>query len=72
MEDPGDRIQRLRKEVILFKLQSLWREIDNLLNVENETIHSFFDRVTTIVYQIRSKGGKIEDENVIRKILRSL
>ena len=39
---------------------------------EHETIHSFFDRVINIVYQIRSNGGKIEDENVIRKILRSL
>ena len=39
---------------------------------ENKTIHSFFNRVTMIVYQIRSNGGKIEDENMIQKILRSL
>ena len=39
---------------------------------KNETIHSFCDRVTNIVYQIRSNGGKIEDENVNRKILKSL
>ena len=60
------------EKVVLFKLQSLWKEFDNLLMAENKTIHSFFDRVNNIVYQIRSNGGKIEDENVIRKILRSL
>ena len=61
---------RCSEEVILFKLQSLYREFDNLLMAENETIHLFFDRVTNIVYQIRSNGSKIEDENVIRQILR--
>lgn len=50
------------EKVILFKLQSLWREFDNLLMAQNETIHSFFDCVTNIVYQIRSNGCKIEDE----------
>ena len=46
------------EEVILFKLQYLWREFDNLLMIENETIQSFFDLVTNIIYQIRSHGGK--------------
>lgn len=52
------------EKVISIKLQNLWRDFDNLLMKENETIQNFFSRVTGIVNQISSYGDTIENKRV--------
>ena len=59
-------------KVISIKLQSLWKEFDNLLMKEGESVEIFFNRVSNIINQIRSYGDTIEDKRIIQKILRSL
>ena len=58
--------------VISVKLQSLWREFDNLQMKESESIQDFFSKVSTIINQIRSYGDTLDDKKVVHKILRSL
>ncbi|CAB4315215.1 unnamed protein product [Prunus armeniaca] len=60
------------QKVISLKLQSLWREFDNLLMKENESIQVFFTKVSGIVNQIRSYGDTILDKKIVEKTLRSL
>ncbi|CAB4298508.1 unnamed protein product [Prunus armeniaca] len=60
------------QKVISIKLQSLWREFDNLLMKENESIQVFFTKVFGIVNQIRSYGDTILDKKIVEKTLRSL
>ncbi|XP_073270109.1 uncharacterized protein [Primulina huaijiensis] len=59
-------------KVVSIKLQSLWRDLDNLLMNENENIRGFFSRVEEIVNNIQSLGDNIQDKRVVEKILRSL
>ncbi|XP_073064165.1 uncharacterized protein [Primulina eburnea] len=59
-------------KVVSIKLQSLWRDFDNLLMKESENIRSFFSRVAEIVNNIQSLGDNIQDKRVVEKILRSL
>ena len=59
-------------KVISIKLQSLWKDFDTLIMREDESIQSFFSRVSNIFNQIRSYGDTIEDKKIILKILRSL
>ena len=59
-------------KVITIKLQSLWKEFDNLLMKETESVKVFFSRVSNIINQMRSFGDSIEDKKIIEKILRSL
>ena len=51
---------------------SLWKDFDTLIMREDESIQSFFSRVSNIFNQIRSYGDTIEDKKIILKILRSL
>jgi len=59
-------------KVISIKLQSLWKEFDNLMMKEGESIQMFFSRVSNIINQIKSYGDTIEDKKIVQKILRSL
>ena len=59
-------------KVISIKLQTLWRDFDNLSMRENESIREFFSRVAIIVNQIRSYGDEITDQKVVEKVLKSL
>ncbi|XP_073302980.1 uncharacterized protein [Primulina huaijiensis] len=52
-------------KVVYIKLQSLWRDFDNLLMKESENIRNFFSRVAEIV-------NNIQDKRVVEKTLRSL
>ncbi|CAL8138492.1 unnamed protein product [Prunus armeniaca] len=60
------------EKVISIKLQSLWREFDNLLMKDSESIRVFFTKVSRIVNQIRCYGDTILDKKIIEKTLRSL
>lgn len=60
------------EKIVSIKLQSLWRDFDNLLMKESESIRDFLSRVAEIVNQIKSHGEAIQDKKVIEKILRSL
>ena len=59
-------------KVISIKLQNLWREFDNLQMKENETVQEFFSKVSAIINQIRGYGDNINDQKIVKKILRSL
>lgn len=60
------------EKAITLRLQSLWRDFDNLSMRESETIRDFSSRVAEIVNQIKGCGDTIEDKKVIEKVLRSL
>ncbi|XP_022874188.1 uncharacterized protein LOC111393019 [Olea europaea var. sylvestris] len=59
-------------KVTSLKLQSLWREFDNLSKKDNEVMQFYLTRVSEIVNQIRSLGDTIEEKKVVQKVLRSL
>ena len=59
-------------KVISIKLQTLWRDFDNLAMKENESVQTFFSRVAGIVNQIRSYGDTLTDKRIVEKVLRSL
>ena len=63
---------KVQKKIISVKLQSLWREFDNLAMKESESIQEFFSWVAGIVNKIRSYGDEIKDKKIIEKVLRSL
>ena len=48
-------------KVISVKLQSLWKEFDNLQMKESETVSDFFSRVSTITHQIISYGDTLDN-----------
>jgi transcriptional regulator with GAF, ATPase, and Fis domain len=56
----------------MVRLQTLRSEFDSLKMKESETIEAFFNRVFSIVNQMRVNGEKLEDQRVVEKILRSL
>ncbi|KAI5323652.1 hypothetical protein L3X38_032724 [Prunus dulcis] len=60
------------EKVISIKLQSLWREFDNLLMKDSESIQVFFTKVSGIVNQIKCYGDTIPDRKIVEKTLRSL
>lgn len=60
------------EKVISIKLQTAWKNFDNLSMKEDETIPDFFSRVTVIVNQIKSCGDSIPEKRVVEKVLRSL
>ncbi|KAG6487034.1 hypothetical protein ZIOFF_055615 [Zingiber officinale] len=60
------------EKTIALKLQSLWRNFDNLKMGEQEMVHDFSSRTAEIVNQIKSCGDTIEDKRVVGKMLRSL
>ncbi|GLJ13134.1 hypothetical protein SUGI_0205960 [Cryptomeria japonica] len=39
---------------------------------DDENIHSYMDKVNDLVLSIRSVGGKIEEDEIVAKVLRSL
>ncbi|XP_077228565.1 uncharacterized protein LOC143861537 [Tasmannia lanceolata] len=59
-------------KVISVKLQTLRRDFENLIMKNSESIQVFFSRVTSIVNQIRTYGGKLDDQKFVEKVLRSL
>ncbi|KAJ9541040.1 hypothetical protein OSB04_027546 [Centaurea solstitialis] len=53
-------------------LQSLRCEFDNLKMKELETVEDFYNRVITMVNQMRLNGESLHDKRVVEKILRNL
>ncbi|XP_073153339.1 uncharacterized protein [Henckelia pumila] len=60
------------EKVISIKLQSLWRDFDNVAMKDNEDIRTFISRVVEIINQIKSYGDTIEDKKIVEKVLWSL
>ena len=54
------------------RLQTLRCEFDNLKMKESETVEDFYNRVITMVNQMRLNGESLDDKRVVEKILRSL
>ncbi|XP_021605753.2 uncharacterized protein LOC110610179 [Manihot esculenta] len=53
------------------RTQTLWREFDAVKMGDSETIDEFSGKLTIIVNKLRSLGNTVEDEKVIKKLLRS-
>ena len=58
--------------MIIVKLQALRHEFEMLQMKSNESVQNFFTKVVGIVNQMRTYGGKIVDQTVVEKVLRSL
>ena len=56
-------------KVTCIKLQSLWRQFDNLSKKDGETMQIYLTRVAAIVNQIRSLGKVIEEKKIVQKVL---
>ena len=59
-------------KVISVKLQTPWKEFENLSMKESETIQLFFNHVTNIVNNFKILGDTIEDKKVVQKVLSGL
>ena len=63
---------RVSSIVISIKLQTLWRDFDNLKMMDDELVIDFSTRVVVIVNQITSCGDEILEKKIVKKILRNL
>ncbi|VFQ70476.1 unnamed protein product, partial [Cuscuta campestris] len=54
------------------KLQTLRFEFEGLWMTESDSVDSFGAKVTNLVSQIRALGDKLEESQVVRRVLRSL
>ena len=67
----GTAYQGLDK-VNISKMQILRRDFESLSMKDSETIETFYTRVVGLINQLKSHGEAIEDQRVVKKILRSL
>ena len=58
--------------VIFIKLQSLWRDFDNMAMKESENTQEFLSKVAETMNQIWSYGDTIKDRKIGQKVLHSL
>ena len=68
-------LQKLYKgdeHVKRMKLQTLRSEFESLCMNDPESISNYFDRVQTIVNQMRVNGEKLDDQRIVEKIMWSL
>ena len=54
------------------KLQTLKGKFEYFRMNDSKSISGYFDRVQTIVNQIRVYGKKLDDQQIVKKIMRSL
>ncbi|GLJ05156.1 hypothetical protein SUGI_0012340 [Cryptomeria japonica] len=60
-----EHVKQAKEESLRGKFEDMWMD-------EGETIQQYFIRIKTIVGDIKSAGGKIDDSTVVSKVLRSL
>ncbi|GLJ49492.1 hypothetical protein SUGI_1048620 [Cryptomeria japonica] len=58
-------------QVKVAKLQSLKGKYETLKMGDDENIHSYMAKVNELVLGIRCVGGKIEEDEIVAKVLRS-
>ena len=56
----------------MVRLQTLRSEFDTVKMKNSESIEDYFNRVISIVNQLKVNSEKIEDQRTVKKILRSL
>ncbi|CAL1407138.1 unnamed protein product [Linum trigynum] len=66
-----EQFQGSEKEISI-RRQSLWRQFDNLMMKETDTIKDFHSRVAETVNQIKATGDVMEERKIVERILRSL
>ncbi|XP_077221681.1 uncharacterized protein LOC143855443 [Tasmannia lanceolata] len=59
-------------KVKLVRLQTLRCEFDALMMKDSELVEYFYNRVISLVNQLRINGEDIQDQRIVEKILRSL
>jgi len=59
-------------KVKMVRLQTLRTEFDTLKMKDIGSIKDYFNRVISIVNQLKVNGEKIEDQKIVEKFLRSL
>ncbi|CAH9132625.1 unnamed protein product [Cuscuta epithymum] len=60
------------KKVIMVRLQSLRREMENARMKDKESVQDYLSRITNIVQQMKSYGEDIKPQQVVSKVMRSL
>ncbi|KAJ8759562.1 hypothetical protein K2173_007189 [Erythroxylum novogranatense] len=65
MNQGADKVREVRT-------QSLWREFEALRMSDSENVDDFSGKLTIIVNKLRSLGNAVEDEKVVKKLLRSV
>ncbi|KAL9241306.1 hypothetical protein vseg_015437 [Gypsophila vaccaria] len=60
------------KKVVKVRLQTLRREFETSLMGDKESVQDYLSRVSGVVQQMRTYGEKMTDEQVVKKVLRSL
>ncbi|KAF2322074.1 hypothetical protein GH714_006270 [Hevea brasiliensis] len=65
MNQGADKVKEVRT-------QTLWREFEALRMSDSENVDDFSGKLTIIVNKLRSLGNTVEDEKVVKKLLRSV
>ena len=58
--------------VVQSKIQSLWREFENLAMKKDEKVSDFSSHFTKIFSELRDLGERLEEKEVVVKLLRSI
>ena len=59
-------------KVRTIRLQTLWRELENIKMKDSDTIKDYHGRIKVVIIQMRSLGENIVDKRFVEKIMVSL
>ena len=63
------KLYKCDEHVKRMKLQTLRGDFESLRMNDSEFISDYFDRVQTIVNQVRVNGEKLDDQRIVEKIM---